>query len=170
MGVLTCLRRNGEEKRPKTGSSPILSDLSRGLDNRGGTPSIHDPSFARHPDLLGIACDLRMRKGPRDARAPSLSPPTDSPRSREPWWSSGANLQLSLWRQTTAAIQQQSKSFVKRVSAVLGSGCGFREIGRARKRQRRTRAWGFFRLTPRRTYASSADIRTPHATVPPSAG
>ena len=47
-------------------------------------------------DLLGIACDLRMRKGPRDARVPSLSPPTDSPRSREPWWCSGSeNLQIS---------------------------------------------------------------------------
>jgi hypothetical protein len=54
----------------------------------------------------------------------------------KPWWSSGANLQLSLWRQTTAAIQQQSKSFVKRVSAVsdrvadsVGSGGSARDSG-----------------------------------------
>jgi hypothetical protein len=60
----------------------------------------------------------------------------DSKVCRKPWWSSGANLQLSLWRQTTAAIQQQSKSFVKRVSAVsdrvadsVGSGGSARDSG-----------------------------------------
>ena len=141
----------------------------------GGVPvdapsSSPGPAFARRSRNCVTLRDFRIRERPGDARPSSVRLPRGQ----------GSTLETLVEQRrefATVSVAADNGGYSTTIEIVcqarfrgLGSGCGFRGIGRVRKRQRRTRAWGFFRLTPRRTYASSADIRTPHATVPPSAG